>query len=166
MPGRDVDKAKALLKAAGVALPVTVKMTIGNDTNTQQLGQVVQAMTAEAGFDLQLQTTEFATLLSQNGAGNFQTTLVGWSGRVDPDGNIHQFVTCKGGLNDMKYCNPQVDALLNDARGVTDPAARKAKYAAAMKIIEDDKPITYLDFEPRLSAPPRGCTDSSRIRTA
>ena len=150
VPGRDVDKAKALLKAAGVTAPLTVKMTVANSTDAQQLGQVIQAMVAEAGFDLQLQTTEFATLLSQNGAGNFQTTMVAWSGRVDPDGNIHQFVTCKGGLNDMKYCNPEVDALLNGARGVTDPAERKAKYAAAMKIVEDDKPITYLDFEPRI----------------
>jgi len=150
LPGRDVDKAKALLKAAGVTTPVTVKMTVPNDPVTQQLGQVIQAMTAEAGFDLQLVATEFATLLSQNGSGNFQTTMVAWSGRVDPDGNIHQFVTCHGGLNDMKYCNPEVDALLNGARGVTDPAERKAKYAAAMKIVETDKPITYLDFEPHI----------------
>ncbi len=150
LPGRDVDKAKALLKAAGVTAPVTVKMTVPNDPVTQQLGQVIQAMTAEAGFDLQLVATEFATLLSQNGSGNFQTTMVAWSGRVDPDGNIHQFVTCKGGLNDMKYCNPEVDALLDGARGITDPAERKAKYAAAMKLVEADKPITYLDFEPRI----------------
>jgi len=59
-------------------------------------------------------------------------------------------VTCKAGLNDMKYCNPQVDALLNGARTVTDPVERKAKYAAAMRIVEDDKPITYLYFDPRL----------------
>ena len=150
VPGRDVAKARALLKAAGVATPLSVKMTVGNSTDAQQLGQVIQAMVAEAGFDLQLQTTEFATLLSQNAAGNFQTTMVAWSGRVDPDGNIHQFVTCKGGLNDMKYCNPLVDELLNGARTVTEPSERKPKYAAAMRIIEDDKPITYLDFEPRI----------------
>ena len=150
VPPRDVGKAKALLKAAGATGPVAVKMSIGNDTNSQQIGQVLQAMVGEAGFELQLQTTEFATMLSQNQAGDFQTTMVGWSGRVDPDGNVHQFLTCHGGLNDMKYCNPQVDELLNGARVVTDPAARKEKYAAAMKIVEDDKPITYLYFDPRL----------------
>ena len=150
VPGRDVDKAKALLKAAGVAAPVTVKMTVSNDTTSQQIGQVIQAMTAEAGFDVQLQTSEFATLLSQGQAGTFQVLMEGWSGRVDPDGNIHQFVTCTAGLNDMKYCNPEVDKLLNGARTVTDVADRKAKYAAALKIIQDDKPITYLDFEPRI----------------
>ena len=150
VPGRDVEKAKALLKAAGVTAPVPVKLTVDNSTTSQQVAQVLQAMVAEAGFDLQLQTTEFATLLAQTQAGDFQVTFTGWSGRVDPDGDIHQFVTCKAGLNDMKYCNPQVDALLNGARSVTDPAERKAKYADAMKILRDDKPITYLYFDPRL----------------
>ncbi len=150
VPGRDVEGSKALLKAAGIGAPVTVKMTVGNDTTSQQMGQVIQAMTAEAGFDVQLQTTEFATLLAQGQAGTFQVLMEAWSGRVDPDGNIHQFVTCKAGLNDMKYCNPAVDALLNGARSVTDVAERKAKYASAMAIIADDKPITYLDFEPRI----------------
>ena len=150
VPGRDVEKAKALLKAAGVNAPVTVNMTVANSTDAQQIGQVIQAMVAEAGFDVKLQTTEFATLLAQGQAGTFQVLMDNWSGRVDPDGNIQQFVTCKAGLNDMKYCNPEVDALLNGARTVTDVAARKSKYAAAMKIIWDDKPITYLDFEPRI----------------
>lgn len=148
--GRDVAASKALLKAAGVSAPLTVKMTIANSTDQQQVGQVIQAMTAEAGFDVQLQTTEFATLLAQGQAGTFQVLMSGWSGRVDPDGDIHQFVTCKAGLNDMKYCNPEVDALLNGARAVTDPAERKAKYTAAMKIVSDDKPLIYLDFEPHI----------------
>ena len=150
VPGRDVDKAKALLKAAGATAPVKVALTVANDPVTQQVGQVIQAMTAEAGFDVQLKATEFATLLSEAQAGNFEANMTAWSGRVDPDGNIHQFLTCKAGLNDMKYCNPEVDALLNGARTVTDPAERKAKYAAAMKIIDTDKPILYLYFEPRI----------------
>ena len=52
-------------------------------------------------------------------AGNFDVNAIGWSGRVDPDGNIHQFVTCKGGLNDGRYCNPEVDRILNEARAST-----------------------------------------------
>jgi len=50
----------------------------------------------------------------------------------------------------MKYCNPEVDGLLNGARVILDPAERKAKYAAAMRIIDRDKPILYLFFEPHI----------------
>jgi peptide/nickel transport system substrate-binding protein len=87
---------------------------------------------------------EFATLLSQQSAGNYQTSLVAWSGRVDPDGNIHQFVTCKGGINDSKYCNAEVDKLLNGARTTNDVAERKKQYNAAAAILDKDLPIIYI----------------------
>jgi peptide/nickel transport system substrate-binding protein len=63
---------------------------------------------------------------------------------VDPDGNVHQFVTCEGGINDSKYCNEEVDALLNEARRSNDPAERKTKYDAATAILNEELPIIYL----------------------
>ena len=47
------------------------------------------AMAAETGIDLKLKTLEFQTLLSQEAKGDYQASLIGWSGRVDPDGNIY-----------------------------------------------------------------------------
>jgi len=108
---------------------------------------MIQAMVAEAGFDVSLKTMEFATLLDQETAGNYQIARTDWSGRVDPDGDIHLFVTCKGGLNDMKYCNPEVDRLLNEARLTTDNAVRKQKYDAANAILSQDLPIIYIGHQ-------------------
>ena len=51
-------------------------------------------MAAEAGFDLKIRVTEFATSLKQAEDGNFQVFLIGWSGRSDPDGNSYSFQTC------------------------------------------------------------------------
>lgn len=143
VPARDVEKAKSLLKAAGVER-VTVTAQTSNDPINAQMMQMIQSMVAEAGFDMSIRTMEFATLLSQQSAGNFQINEQEWSGRVDPDGNLHQFVTCGAGLNDMKYCNKDVDQLLNDARHTVDPAVRKAKYDAADLILDDEAPIIYL----------------------
>ncbi|WP_428641549.1 ABC transporter substrate-binding protein [Roseibium sp.] len=143
VPARDVEKAKALLKEAGYdSLDVEVQVT-NNPVQTQMM-QVVQAMAAEAGFNVKLKSMEFASLLADQSAGNYQGSQVGWSGRVDPDGNIHQFMTCKGGINDSKYCNAEVDALLDAARQSTDPEVRKAKYDAARDILINDLPIVYL----------------------
>ena len=108
---------------------VAVEIQHANNPVVTQMMQVVQAMVAEAGFDVTLRATEFATLLSEQTAGNFQLSRSDWSGRPDPDGNLHQFVTCEGGINDPKYCNPEVDRLLNEARAVTDPAALRAERA-------------------------------------
>ena len=43
-PARDVAKAKALLKQAGVPLPVPVTLTITNGSDIQQAGEVIQSM--------------------------------------------------------------------------------------------------------------------------
>ncbi len=143
IPARDVEAAKALLAEAG-AENIEVELQLSTDPVAQQVGQVVQAMAAEAGINVKIVAKEFATQLSEQTAGNYQASQIGWSGRVDPDGNIHQFMTCEGGINDSKYCNPAVDELLNAARTSTDIAVRKAKYDEAEAILAEDLPIIYL----------------------
>lgn len=146
VPVRDIDKAKELMKAAGHET-LDIELQHANSPVVTQMMQVVQSMVAEAGFKVSLKATEFATLLSEQTAGNFQLSRSDWSGRIDPDGNLHQFVTCKGGINDAKYCNAEVDTLLNDARASTDEAVRKEKYDAAAKILDEDLPVIYLGHQ-------------------
>ena len=140
---RDIDKARALVKKAGYD-HVGLTMMVPNSPDQLQVAQVIQSMVKPAGIDLKLNAMEFASLLSAESAGNYQASQIGWSGRVDPDGNIGPFVTCKGGINDAKYCNPEVDKLLTEARQSNDPAKRTAKYDAADKILLDDAPLIYL----------------------
>ncbi|MBW9427212.1 ABC transporter substrate-binding protein [Enterobacter kobei] len=150
VPPRDVDKAKALLKAAGVTTPLTVNLLVPNNPTSQQVGQVLQAMVAEAGFTLNLQMTEFATLLDRQQSGDYQLSFSGWSGRPDPDGSIYGFVHSKGTLNDGRYSNAQVDEWLTQARQSTDQAARQPLYDKVVKQLQTDMPIAYLYFEPRI----------------
>jgi peptide/nickel transport system substrate-binding protein len=151
-PKRDVAKAQALLKQAGIPLPVKAELMIGNSNTAQQVGQLIQAMGAEAGFDIQLRVTEFVTLIKEAQAGHFELSMNAWSGRVDPDGNLHQFVTCQGNWNDGRYCNPEVDRSLNEAREAGDQAQRIALYDAAEKVLMAELPIIYLYSEPRIFA--------------
>lgn len=141
--GRDVAKAKALLKEAGFDT-VSIKMQAANSNETMQLMQVIQSMAAEAGITIEIVSKEFATMLKDQTAGDFQATQVGWSGRVDPDGNIYGFVVTGAGLNDGHYSNPEVDRLLGEARVSTDIAVRKKSYDAAQAILMADLPIIYL----------------------
>ncbi|PZU86740.1 MAG: ABC transporter substrate-binding protein [Chelatococcus sp.] len=143
VPERDVAKAKALLKAAGHE-KVSVEVFITNNPVHAQIGQVIQAMAQEAGIDLQLRSTELASQLRDQQQGKFQTSRVGWSGRADPDGNLHQFVTTKGAQNDGRYSNAEVDRLLDQARTIYDPAERKKLYDAAQAILQDELPLIYL----------------------
>ncbi|MGF9561988.1 ABC transporter substrate-binding protein [Neorhizobium sp. JUb45] len=147
VPARDVEKAKQLMKEAGYET-LDIELQHANNTTQTQMMQVIQSMVAEAGFNVSLKATEFATLLSEQTAGNYQLSRSDWSGRIDPDGNVHQFVTCKGGINDVKYCNPEVDKLLDEARTSPDEAVRKEKYDAVSVILNDDMPIIYLGHQP------------------
>jgi peptide/nickel transport system substrate-binding protein len=141
---RDVAKAKELLKAAGVATPVPVTLMFPNDPVQTQVSQVIQSMASEAGFDVKLQATEFATALDLSEKGDMEAFDIGWSGRTDPDGNIFSFVTCKGPFNDGHYCNETVDKELTAARTIGDLAERQKHYAAAAEQLLKDLPIIYL----------------------
>ena len=60
-------------------------------SDAQKIAQVVQAMVKEAGFDVKIQSTEFATSLDLADKGQFEAYVLAWSGRADPDGNIFSF---------------------------------------------------------------------------
>ncbi len=123
---RNVERAKALLREAGVTAPLTVEMTVPNNPDLRQVAEVIQAMVAEAGFALKINAMEFASSLQAAQRGDFETYLLGWSGRADPDGNTWSFMHTGAPQNDGRYSNPAVDALLNEQRTVNDPAARRA----------------------------------------
>jgi peptide/nickel transport system substrate-binding protein len=144
VPQRDVGKAKALLKEAGVATPIPIDLMVPKGAETQTVAEMIQAMAGEVGFDMKIRVTEFATSLKQAEDGDYQAYLLAWSGRPDPDGNSYSFATCHGPLNYPGYCNADVDAALAQARTVTDFAARKASYARAAKQFAADDPLIYL----------------------
>ncbi|HEX9900261.1 MAG TPA: ABC transporter substrate-binding protein, partial [Candidatus Methylomirabilis sp.] len=130
-PTRDVARAKKLLADAGLARGYSFELTIVNDPPQRRFGEVIQGMAKEAGFDISLRPSEFASALKDDDAGNLRAFAIGWSGRVDPDGNIHQFHTCGGSLNTTGACDEALDALLNKAREVSDIAQRAALYKEA-----------------------------------
>jgi peptide/nickel transport system substrate-binding protein len=144
VPKRDIAKAKALLKEAGAPLPVSVDLMVPKGPENEAVAQVMQSMAAEAGFDLNIRVIEFATSFKQAQAGEFQAFLIGWSGRIDPDGNSYVFLHTKAPQNDGVYSNPEADKAFEDARLITDPAQRKAIYEKLTGTILKDEPIIYL----------------------
>jgi peptide/nickel transport system substrate-binding protein len=141
---RDIAKAKALMKESGATLPVSVDLMVPKGAENEAVAQVLQSMAAEAGFDLKIRLIEFATSFKQAQAGEFQAFLIGWSGRIDPDGNSYVFLHTKAPQNDGGYSNPEADKALEDARLVTDPAQRKAIYEKLTKVVLNDEPLIYL----------------------
>jgi peptide/nickel transport system substrate-binding protein len=141
---RDVEKAKALLKDAGVTPPVSVDFMVPKGPETEAAAQVIQSMAAEAGFDMKIRVTEFATSLKQAEAGEYQAYLLNWSGRIDPDGNSYIFLHSSAPQNYSVWSNAEADKALDDARLTTEMTQRKALYEKLTKLVLEDEPILYI----------------------
>jgi peptide/nickel transport system substrate-binding protein len=141
---RDVAKAKALLKEAGVSGPVSVDFMVPKGAETEAVAQVIQSMASETGFDMKIRVTEFATSLKQAEAGEYQAYMLAWSGRIDPDGNSYVFLHSNAPQNYSAWSNAEADKALDDARLVTEQAQRKAIYEKLAKIELDEEAILYI----------------------
>jgi peptide/nickel transport system substrate-binding protein len=143
IPKRDVNRAKALLREAGVPNPSFTLMT-PTTADAQRVAQVVQSMATEAGFNVKIQLTEFATSLNLADKGQYEAYVLAWSGRADPDGNIYSHLVSKQPLNYAGYANAEFDKAITDARETSDASQRAKLFEAAAKLEHRDRPIVYL----------------------
>jgi peptide/nickel transport system substrate-binding protein len=143
-PKRDVAKAKQLVQSSGVPAPIPVTLTSPNDATNVRLAQVIQQMTKEAGFNVSVQTAEFVSTLEQGKSGKFDVLLNGWSGRVDPDGNLTNLVTTGGSNNYSGMSDPGIDDPIKQAAAESDVAERAELYASAMKKAAEIRGVLYL----------------------
>jgi len=142
-PPRDVARARALLQAAGQER-VAFTLKAPNSPVESQVAQVIQAMAAEAGFDVRIEVMEAGALTAATQRGDYDAALVIWSGRPDPDGNVAIWMASDGFLNWSRYASPAVDAALNAARATIDPERRRALYHQAAQRWMADRPHIIL----------------------
>jgi peptide/nickel transport system substrate-binding protein len=126
VPGRNVAKAKKLLADSGATTPVIVDFMVPNNPESRQVAEVLQAMTAEVGFDLKIRVTESTTAITEAEQGRFQAYFTYWSGRADPDGNSYIFLKCGAPQNQGHFCDKDVDQWLDDSRKAFKFEERKA----------------------------------------
>jgi peptide/nickel transport system substrate-binding protein len=87
----DPEKAKALLKEAGVQTPLNVTLTLPPPQYARKGGEVVAAQLAKVGVVAKIENVEWAQWLGGTFKGNFDLTLIN---HVEP-------------LDYMQYANPQ-----------------------------------------------------------
>jgi peptide/nickel transport system substrate-binding protein len=141
---RDVTQAKQLVAKSGIKTPIPVKLQVPNDATNERLGQVIQQMTKQTGFNVSVQPIDFATGLDQGAAGTFDAMLTGWSGRVDPDGDLTGLVTTGGHNNYAGMSDPGIDDPIQRAAATRDTAQRTQLYAQAIQRAADLRGMIYL----------------------
>ena len=143
VPERDLAGAKALLAAAGQK---RVKLTLltSNDPVNVQVGEVIQAMAGEAGFDVTVQKGESVAQTQAARRGDYQATLVLWSGRPDPDGNASIWMRCGAPLNWTGVCSKPLDEALARGAETAEHNARMTAYRDAADIWMGERMYTVL----------------------
>ncbi len=154
---RDLAKAKAKLAEGGQAGGFTFTLTTNNIPINIQEAEVMQAQLAEAGITAKVKLVDSATLISDGNTKSFEMISFQWSGRPDPDGNTYQFLRTTPGtsFNWSGISNPQIDALLDRTREISNQAERRKLYSELTKLLQDELPMIFVihPVEPKAFSP-------------
>lgn len=151
----DLARARALLKAAGVAEGLALKLWIrsgagATNPNPKATAELLQADWARIGVKVEIVTLEFGELLRRTRAGEHDATLLAWaSDNGDPDNFLTPNFACAAvasGSNVSRWCRKDFDALLAEARESSDPRKRDALYRRAQALYRDDAPWVPLVY--------------------
>ncbi|WP_051024792.1 ABC transporter substrate-binding protein [Nocardia aobensis] len=102
--------------------------------------QAVQQDLKKVGIELRLTPVDYGTYTTIIAANGYDLVGASW-GRSDADvlATLYQSdrSVAKGGANNGKVADPQLDALLQQGRATADPAQRAAAYKQAQQLILD-----------------------------
>jgi peptide/nickel transport system substrate-binding protein len=151
----DPERARALLDQAGYPAVNGVRFHLTLKTSTEEstrlLAAVLQQQLREVGIALDIRTFEFATFFADITRGAYQLHSLRWvGGNEDPDIFEYVFHSSKftpKGANRTFYSNPQVDALIDQARSELDQERRKRLYAEVQQILAVDEPYVELWYQ-------------------
>ncbi|MDX2478844.1 MAG: peptide-binding protein [Desulfuromusa sp.] len=142
---QDTD-GNGILDKDGKELSFTIVTNQGNDLRSKT-GEIIQRRFKAVGVAVKLRIIEWATFLKEFiNPGNFDATILGWTGGPEPDQyNIwHSSKTGPRELNFIGFKNTEVDSLLEGGRRVFDLQQRKVYYDRFQEILAEEQPYTFL----------------------
>ncbi len=146
-------KAKELLAEAGLGSGFTADLALPQPYATHiKAGELVQAMLAQVGIQARIRVVEFGFWLSRifTGAHDYDLTIIGHTGKLDPDGRLAGFGN--PATNYVNYTNARVVALVDAGRFTLRADLRKRTYAEVLRLMTEDAMMVFLgDPEDRLA---------------
>lgn len=146
-------RANSLLDAAGFprgpdGIRFHLELKTSTEESTRLIAAALQDQWHQVGVELDLHSLEFATFYADITRGSFQLYTLRWLGaNLDPDIFDYVFSSAKfppAGANRGHYRNPQLDALLEQARVTSDQDKRKEILAQIQSSVANDEPYINL----------------------
>ncbi len=146
-PAYDADQAKKLLAEAGYPNGFSITFHGPNNryVNDDQIMQTIAQMWARIGVKTRVDAMPLAVYFGRASKKEFSVTLVGWGAQTgEASSPLRALVACEnkekgfGALNYPSYCNPKMDALMEEGLRTVDDKKRLALFQEAVKIVVDD----------------------------
>ena len=139
----DPAKAKSLLAQAGVGQDTVLEMLVPNNYPPHiKAAELYQQMLEQVGLNVKLQLIDWSAWLSDvYKAGKYDLTVIGHTGKLDPDGTLNGYGTEK---RYVRWINPTAAGLIKTAEVTPNVSARKKLYEQALEIMAREVPFVFL----------------------
>ncbi|MGI6636547.1 MAG: ABC transporter substrate-binding protein [Christensenellales bacterium] len=148
--GYDVEKAKALLKEAGVENLELEFMYLANSTNNM-LAAMLQQMWGEVGVTLVLKPTESGALSTALNKGEHEICSAGTTFAMGEAGvGLYNFFNTKTQFSSGNRTNlsvPEIDMILDLIQVTTDQVEREKLVYDVQAMVHEEAPMIYLAYQ-------------------
>ncbi len=151
----DPERARALLAEAGYPQGFSATLTLpANYPFHVRTGEILAAQLARVGIDLALQLVDWPTWLDRvYGQGDFDLTVIGHAGRVDPALTLAFYGEERRDYYFRRgWENPELNELLRLGARVSDPVLRQEIYTRAQYLIAYEVVNVFLQAPHRIVA--------------
>lgn len=147
----DPDKARNLLSEAGIGEDTVIEITLPQNFEPHvRAGELYQEMLEKVGLNVKLKLVDWSTWLSDvYRGGNYDLTVIGHTGKLDPAGRLGNYGT---DATYVRWVNPTVAELIDNADKTPDFETRKALYGKALEIMAREVPHVYVGSSYRFIA--------------
>jgi peptide/nickel transport system substrate-binding protein len=143
-------KAKTLLAEARIPAGTTFTMVLPSNYDMHvKAGQMYQEMLTKVGLKVDIKLVDWSTWLADAyTGGKYDFTVIGHTGKLDPDGTLGGY----GGGKYVKWMNAGCLDLINRAKITADYEGRKRLYTQALEIMAKEVPFVFLGTSFRFKA--------------
>ncbi len=137
------EKARELLAASGAPIdrPIDLALPQNYDPHVKA-GEIYQQMLAKVGLNVKIRLVDWSTWLSDvYKGGNYDLTVIGHTGKLDPDGRLAGYGT---GKSYVHWNNSRAANLIAEARRTVGFAKRKPLYDQVLKIMAEEVPMVFV----------------------
>ena len=142
----DKEAAQKIIDDNGFA-GTNLILSCNGDGGHADIMAMIQADLAAVGINAEIEMKEWATILDDYQAGNYQIGRLGWIADYPiMDNFLFPLFYTGNGDNRSQYSNPEVDSALSAARSTVDDDERVAALQEVNKVIAEDNPVIPIMF--------------------